>query len=94
MADFGDALRILREASCPVPSGYVADRLWPDRVFRGSANGGPTGGQRAAAGLLGRLARRGLVGATCLYDERGKSVPPTLWRLTPQGRAALEGRDG
>lgn len=91
MASFDDVLRVLREAGAPIPSGEVASRLWPDRQWRGSNHGGPDGGQRAAAGLLGRLMRRGDVTTTHRCDHRGEPEPPTLWLLTRQGRERADG---
>ena len=65
-------------------AGCVASKLWPGQRFSRPHHGGPDGGQRAAAGLLGRMARRGLV----TQDWRSGD-PRTYWRLTQAGRNAL-----
>lgn len=65
-------------------AGSVASKLWPGQTFNRPHHGGPDGGQRAAAGLLGRMARRGLV----TQDWRAGD-PRTYWRLTQAGRNAL-----
>lgn len=77
-----DALAALSDG--PKLSGDVAAILWPGREFKGSANGGPTGGQRAAAGMLGRLKRRGLV--RTIYRP---GDPRTYWVITSDGRTFL-----
>lgn len=85
MATMLDVLRVLdasRDGS--MLSGCVADKLWPGQKFGKPHHGGPDGGQRAAAGLLGRMARRGLVTHDWLRGD-----PRTYWRLTQQGRDML-----
>lgn len=70
-------------SKCP-GAWCVANKLWPGQRFSRPHHGGPDGGQRAAAGLLGRMARRGLV----TQDWR-PGDPRTYWRLTQQGRNTL-----
>lgn len=72
-----------------VLSGMVAKALWPDRRFERSPWGGPDGGQRAAAGLLGRLNAQGLVGKRSRPND-----PRTWWYLTSAGRDALRSNAG
>ena len=84
MATMLDVLRALN-GSRGMLSQEVAEAVWPGRQWHGSANGGPSGGQRAAAGLCGRLQRRGLVRG----ETRGDDDPRTYWRLTHEGAAAL-----
>lgn len=96
MATMNDALRVLAQHPGGVLSGAVADALWPDgsqgrrreggeyKTWNKPHHGGPTGGQRAAAGLLGRMARRGLVTKDWRHDD-----PRSWWRLSSEGYAAL-----
>lgn len=85
MATMLDVLRIIDASrDGALLSGSVADKLWPGQRFSKPHHGGPDGGQRAAAGLLGRMARRGWV----TQDWRSGD-PRTYWRLTQQGRNAL-----
>ena len=95
MATMNDALAVLAKHPRGILSGAVADQLWPGGAEHRSSgrwnkphHGGPTGGQRAAAGLLGRMQRRGLVIGGRQVDGRGDD-PRTWWRLTEAGRAAL-----
>lgn len=83
MATLLDALRAVKGE--PKLSGEVAARLWPEKEFRGSANGGPTGGQRAASGLMGRLKKRGLVRSVFR-----RSDPRTYWVATVSGLLFLD----
>lgn len=78
MATMRDALEVLNDhdaarlAKGLLPgtlAGFVADKLWPEKKFSRPHHGGPDGGQRAAAGLLGRMARRGLVDTTWRQDD-------------------------
>lgn len=96
MATMNDVLWVLAKHPRGVLSGEVADALWPDgsnsksqrgqeyRTWNKPHHGGPTGGQRAAAGLLGRLQRRGLVASRRRDDD-----PRSWWVLTANGHAAL-----
>lgn len=90
MAKMADVLRILADHG-PSLSGDVADRLWPGKRFNMTAHGGPTGGQRAAAGLLGRLAQKGLVQRTHILE--GMRSVPTVWWLTPEGLKAAAAKE-
>ena len=75
------ASRCARGLPAGMLAGVVADRLWPGVEFGRPHHGGPDGGQRAAAGLLGRMRRRGLVD-----DVRKRDDPRTYWVATDKGR--------
>ena len=93
MATMHDVLAALLRHPGGALSQTVADALWPDgslskrgpgRAWSKPHHGGPTGGQRAAAGLLGKLKRKGLV-----FGQWRDGDPRTWWRLTEEGRRAV-----
>lgn len=98
MATMKDALRVLvddtasrnaRGLVAGTLSGHVADKLWPGVKFSKPHHGGPDGGQRAAAGLLGRMARRGLVEQRYRQDD-----PRTYYAATDAGREFMRSNVG
>ena len=91
MATFNDVLRVLAAGDRRgMLSGDVANALWPQGPrWNKPHHGGPTGGQRAAAGLLGKLQRKGLVFGGRRLGEENHDDPRTWWRLTESGREHL-----
>lgn len=89
MATMMDVLKAIDESrDGALLAGGVADKLWPGQRFSKPHHGGPDGGQRAAAGLLGRMRRRGLVDSDWRPGD-----PRTYWRLTQAGRNMLRSSD-
>jgi hypothetical protein len=96
MATMCDALALLAGHPRGLLAGAVAEGLWPGgsrsnrrtRAWNRPDHGGPTGGERAAAGLLGRMSRKGWVLAGSQVGGT-RADRRTYWRLTDRGRAAL-----
>ena len=101
MATMYDALSLLASHPRGLVAAAVAEGLWPDgsrshrrtRAWNRPHHGGPTGGERAAAGLLGRMARKGWVLAGSQLGGT-RADPRTYWRLTDLGCAVLADRSG
>lgn len=72
----------------------MAKCFWPDAdwldVKIGHANGGARKGARLAAGLAGRMARKGFVK---LDLDMSYSTPPTAYRVVPAAIAAALAKD-
>ena len=94
MATMDDVLMALKYHPNGALSCTVALALWPTgsqtkgggKDWNRPHHGGPTGGQRAAAGMLGKLARRGLV-----FPKAKDGDPRSYWKLTDAGRLAVHG---
>ena len=93
MATMIDALIALRSHPTGAISLTVAEALWPDgcqskasKIWIRPHHGGPSGAQRAAAGLLGKMERKGLV-----YRVPKKDDPRSWWKLSEAGIKAGNG---
>lgn len=81
-----EVLESLRRRGWAYSEDVAAD-VWP-QLKRSSPNGGPTGGQRVAAGLCGKLEKRGLVEV-----RTGPCKVRTQYGLTEKGRSMVMVRD-